>query len=285
MIRKLGALILTAGILATLTSCGKYSALYNELDAITAETVFPEAVSGRTELAQITEDVYAQQLALCEAYNEAYEKTDADGFLLRYADFEKNKVMSSLSKTRQELNDDSSNQFYMNMAVLLSDVTDCSNQEAYIEKRKLEAQSFCADYKTLINSTEEDFQTVNDIFVKYALGDNELVKKVFNDNMEMIMEASARSVEANAAADTEFRSNISKCNKTITALNEFYGGVTLEISKRINSSNKLLLKKLLQSMESVSKDERETMIRQLEDNEKLTMEMENTKRTGGSTRR
>ena len=279
--RKIGTIFCILALASSLTACGKYGKLQDELDTITAESTFPPVTEGATTLDDINNAVYEQQLALCTAYAEAYNKTGIDDFMLKYPKLDRDKVLSRLNDTRQDINDDSTDIFIENMALIVKDVTDIPNLSAYIEKRWSEVQVFYTDYNRFVNYGD-DYSVLSDLLLKYANSDNQLASEILKHNSDQFMNAAVLRIEKNAEAKEDFRVKITENNNIINAVNNLYGGVYTDLVKRINTANRNLAVKLLNSLETLSKSEKEKLLDQLDKGEDMTIELEETPRAGTS---
>ena len=95
-------------IVALMASCGSVSKMKKELNAIVVETAFTEPEIGFTTVDKIGEEVYKQQMILCEAYCETYDKTSYGLYENKFADIAKAKLMSELNNTRNRSEDHTS---------------------------------------------------------------------------------------------------------------------------------------------------------------------------------
>lgn len=263
---KIKAIICIVLVAAALSSCGKYSKLYETLDGMVLETVFPKASGGAESISDAEEDVVLQQKALCEAMAEAYRLTDIDSLRSKHPEINRNKMMSELSNKRQMLNNESEGVFLENMLVILEDI-DEEDKNAYILECLDEVKSFYIDYDRLVNADKEDYKIVSKIFVTYAFLENDFAKKIIVENSDFITEAATLTIENNAEEDSSFRANIAKNNEIIKAINEVLGGVkgNENYRTRINRANKKLLGKTLDSMSSMSQTERNSILNQFEE--------------------
>ncbi|MEE0944947.1 MAG: hypothetical protein UIM24_05820 [Clostridia bacterium] len=266
MLKKISAIICVVLVVTSLTSCGKYAKLYETLDGLVVETVFPEASSGATTIKQAGTSVYIQQKALCEAMAEAYNLTDIESLRSKHPEINRNKMMAELSTKRQYMNDTSASTFVENMNIILDKVDD-GDKSLYISKCLEEVKGFYKDYDKLVKADADDYKNVSKIFVSYAFSKNELAKKVILEHSDFITEAATRTIEENAEEDSSFRANISKNNEIIKAINEVLGGVSANESyrTRINKANRKLLVKTLGSMRSMSQAERDSILKQFEE--------------------
>lgn len=267
MFKKIGAAVCAILVLATLTSCGKYSQLYETLDAMTMETEFPKAASDATTASEAEAAVIEQQRALSEAMSEAYRLTDVESLRKEHQDINKSKMMSELSKKRRDLNSESMETFSENMEIILENV-EKDNKEMYITECEEEVKEFYRDYDKLINSdVEDDYDAISKIFLNYAFSDNEFAKSVIAENYKTVIKAAALTIEANANKEGSYRTNITKNNELIRAINEVIGEVEEKdiYRDRINKANRKLLEKTLSSMSNMSKAERDVILNQFEE--------------------
>ncbi|MBS7297469.1 MAG: hypothetical protein KIG65_00120 [Eubacteriales bacterium] len=268
MFKKISIIILSILLTTTLTSCGKYGKLYETLDSIVIQTVFPEAISGATTFDEARESVYMQQKALCESMIESYNLTDVETLREQHAQINRNKMMSELSSKRQALNNASTELFIENLKVILENVDEKQLElNMYIDNCVDEVLEFYSDYDKLVNSDLDDFETISKVFVSYAFSKNNFAKSVIVEYTDKITEAATKTIEQNANAQASFRTNIAKNNEIIKAINEVLGGVNSNANykKRINDANRKLLEKTLNSMSSMSQKERDAILSQFEE--------------------
>lgn len=263
---KIKAIICVILVVISLSSCGKYSKLYETLDSLVLETVFPQASGGAESIADAKDDVVLQQKALCEAMTEAYKLTDIESLRGKHPEINRNKMMAELSNKRQMMNYESEVAFIENMIVILEEV-DEEDKNDYIRECLDEVKSFYRDYDRIVNADEKDYKIVSKIFVTYASSENNFAKQIFVENSDFITEAATLTIENNAEEDSSFRANIAKNNEIIKAINEVLGGVkgNENYRTRINRANKKLLEKTLDSMSSVSQADKNEILAQFEE--------------------
>ncbi len=263
---KIKAIICVILVVISLSSCGKYSKLYETLDSLVLETVFPQASGGAESIADAKDDVVLQQKALCEAMTEAYKLTDIESLRGKHPEINRNKMMAELSNKRQMMNYESEVAFIENMIVILEEV-DEEDKNDYIRECLDEVKSFYRDYDRIVNADEKDYKIVSKIFVTYASSENNFAKQIFVENSDFITEAATLTIENNAEEDSSFRANIAKNNEIIKAINEVLGGVkgNENYRTRINRANKKLLEKTLDSMSSMSQADKDEILDQFEE--------------------
>ena len=271
--QKITAFLSVLLLISLLSSCGKYNELQSELDLISIEATLPDAAGGAVTLEEAAPQIYDQQIALCNIYNEAYQKTDSGAFVDRYTNLNKNKLLSELNSARQDIIEDYAEIFAENMVTILADVTDCTNVSAYVQKRYSEVQSFYLDYGRFM-SAGNDASVLCDLLIKYSESTNEIAKEMLKQNQEKFTEAAVVQIETNAAAKSDFRAKITNNNSIIDAINLVYGGVYDEYVKRINNASLELVTKLIESMESLTEKEKNTLIKQYKNGEEMTIELE-----------
>lgn len=280
--RKIISVFCIVLVIGLLSSCGKYGKVQNEIDEIKVENALPEANAGAVTLEEIKEAVYAQQLGLCSMYIDAYKQTDSEAFILKYPDLDKNKLLSLLNDAREDINKDNRQSFEENIAVLLTDVTDCTNMLAYVKKCEDEVIAFYDDYRKFNQASPEQYTVLCDILLKYFELGNSLADMFLQKNQEQFTEAAIAAIEKNAEATKDFRVSVNKNNEIIEVLNSVYGGVNSQGAQRINTANKALVVKLLNSMETLTDSERKSLLDQLEKGEDLTLEIEKTPLAGSA---
>ncbi len=242
MIKKTFMIVCSLALMLTLSSCGKYGEFTEELDALKVENSFPTAVGGATEVEETVESIRQQQVSLSLAYNEAKKITDTELFVEVYDGISPDRMASELSKTRNRINNENNECFRQNLMVILENVNDCSNVEAYIEKRIEEVKGFYLQYIELQNLDENSFEEVTSIFVSHANGKNEFAKWALKQKEIMVAESATRSIEQNSNVVVGHSAKLQKNNEIVTALNVLFGGVRGDTDhmERIKTSNKKL---------------------------------------------
>lgn len=267
MYKKIGLLVCLLLTSVLITSCGGHKEANADISSLEYSCTLPEALGGKTTLEDVSEEVFAQQVSACEAYYEAYQITDVGKFTDKYPDVPTSRLIESLSNKRQEINSEISEKFIENMTVILKDVTDCKNKERYINNCLDDARLFANDYHRIVTATAADFVKINNILVNYAQSDNEFAIQVLKNHSDLVIETALLDIEHNAEAEESFRANITKNNDTIEAVNNIYGGFGggKENKRRVNDASMKLLKKLLDSVETMTEYERRDVIKQLEE--------------------
>ena len=266
MLKKINAIICVILAIISLSSCGKYGKLYETLDSLKIETVFPAVEISVSSISEAKEYAFIQQRALCEAMVEAYKITDIDTLRDKHPDINRNKMMSELSNKRVLLNNESIIAFRDNINILLENV-DEQDRISYIQKCVKEVEDFYLDYDKITDPDNDNYKTISKIFTTYAFSRNEFAKYIIVENADKITEAATLTIEENAEEETSLRANITKNNQIIKAINEVLGGVNANENyrARINEANRKLLEKTLDSMSSMSQAERDSILRQFEE--------------------
>ena len=267
MYKRLGLTVLMLILSALITSCGGNKEAYQEISSLEFNHSMPVAVVGSKTLEEAADSIYKQQTSLCEAYLKTYQMTDVNKYTDKYPDVPLNKLKESLNNKRKELNSKIADDFAENLGKILENVTDCENKERYIKKCFDDARLFFNDYDKIVNATEEDFVKVNNVLVSYSDAGNDFAFRVLKDNQDFVMAMAIRDIEHNANVEESFRANITKNNETIDAINAVYGGLgeNQEYRDIVDEASMTLLVKLLDSVETMTEEERQYVIAQLEE--------------------
>lgn len=266
-------LILSAAVLMlVLCSCGKMSEVQRYADEIDVSAAYEQTESGAMLLEEIQDDVYSMQLTLCDALATVYDKTDIDNLTIEYPQSKKKKVVSILNLRRQEIAQTLTTEFEERMAELLTDVSDCTNKRTYIVKRRSEAVNFQMDYSKL--NGVSDSKGFSDILIRYADVDNGFARRYLNENKEMLVAAAVETIEENSRQTSGFRALVAKNNSIVGALDTIFKTIKRSDADRINKANAELIIKLLNSMETLSDDEKKRLTAQLESGEEMKIDIE-----------
>ena len=267
MYKRLGLTVLMLILSALVTSCSANEKAYEEISSLEFNHIMPAAFAGNKSLEEAADSIYQQQTSLCAAYLKTYQMTDINKYLEKYPGTPLNKLKESLNNKRKELNSKIAEEFAQNLDKILRNVTDCENKERYIQKCLDDARLFFGDYDKIVNATEEDFIKVNNVLVNYADSTNKFALRVLKDNQEFVMAMAIRDIEYNATAEESFRANITKNNDTIDAINTVFGGLgdNKEYRNIVDEASMTLLVKLLDSVETMTEEERQYVISQLEE--------------------
>ncbi len=255
--------ILTSLLLMVLllTSCGNVSKMKKELDMIDIESTFPETVGGFTSVDEIGDAVYEQQLALCVAYCETYEKTRYGMYENKFRDITKSKLMSELNNTRSRLNDECVSIFAQNMYSILMDVKDCQNMQTYITKRRNEVLEFFLDYADFVLEKGDVAEKRSTILLKYFEKKNEFAVSFIKNNKDSFINACVEIVERNGDKTDNLRVHVDENNRIIKALNELFDGTSKDVAKRVNVANRKLAEKVLKDMDDLTEEEKKEILK------------------------
>lgn len=256
----LGALFI---VLVT-SSCGSVSRMKGVLDEITIETVFNEPMTGFTSMEEIGDAVYEQQMILCEAYCETYEKTGYGLYENKFPDITKSKLMSELNNTRYRLNNECVQKFAINLMLILDEVTDCENKQAYIAKRRNEVLEFYQDYREFNLAKGNAAAKRSTMLLKYFEKNNEFAVSFLKNNKQAFIDACVEVIEANSEKSDDLRKYVLENNKLIKALNELFGGTTKDTAKRVNAANRKLAERILNTMGELTDEEKEAILNEID---------------------
>lgn len=249
-------------IMALVSGCSNYDDINAALDSITIQNILPkvEEDASYQSLESVEDLVYEQQLAACVMYADTYNQTYYQQFI---DDGRKEgKIANICADKRKSINTDIEIAFAINVYRLLQDVRDCSNIDAYVVKTHKDVLDFYDVYDKYLNSEDQDDALIA-LLLDYNERSNILAFKFLDEKRTDVFETTLARIEDNAATDDNFRFKINQNNAIITALNSVYGGVPEKYAEKIAELNNELAKKLLMSLESVSDEDREKLLEQL----------------------
>ncbi len=270
--RKYLKILSACVLMLAISSCGKMSEMQKYVDKIEVSAQFGQVRSDAVLLEDIQDDVYSLQLALCDALSRAYEETDIDNLTVEYPSSKKEKVVSILNLRRQEISEELTTEFGERMAELVANVADCTNKQTYITKRRSEAVNFQMDYSKL--NGVEDSKGFSDILIRYSDLENSFARRYLNENKDMLVAAAIETIEENAQQSSGLRALVAKNNSIVSALDTIFKTIKKSDADRINKANAELIVKLLNSMETLSADEKKRLMAQLESGEDMKIDIE-----------
>ncbi len=264
MKKKISVYAICCALLASmLTGCANYDDITVSLDEVTIQNTLPKVSENASydSLAEIDDLVYEQQLNACLMYYDAYTKT----YYKQFEDGKRkpDKIAYMCTEKRKTIDTDIEVAYAINIYRLLQDIDDCSNPDAYVVKTHKDVLDFYDIYAEYENGDNPQ-DTLLKILVEYYERSNILAFTFLREQSEEVFDAALARIEENASVDKDFRVYVNENNIIISALNEVYGGVPDKYSRKISTLNTFLAKKLLMSLENITEDEREKLLRQLE---------------------
>lgn len=258
---------LTVLILLTATGCSKYSDIQAELDEITIENILPDLPKTKMKkLADTDEAIYEQQLAVCRMLSDAYNDTYYLNFVNDNKRYNKDKLSQICNDKRIEIDQEIANNFVLNIYHIISEVKDCQNQDAFIEKTYEDVLNFYDYYDKYLTSRNKN-QVLCDILTNYSERNNLLALNFLTKNEQKVYNAATTIIEQNAESektdDYSYRYYINKNNRIVNALNFVFDGVPKQYAARISKANTLLAEKLMDSLDSISDSEKEKLMSML----------------------
>ena len=250
-------------MMSALAGCANYSGIEQALEEITIENTLPETSDEEfTSLEEANDAIYEQQLAACKVYAEIYDKTHYSQFLGSEKGLKNDKTASICYSYRRELKDDALTKFYQNIYLIIKDCDDCTNEEAFLEKANADVENFYDAYAKYLSSDNPEEELCR-ILVNYSERRNILALSFLERNKQKVYMASTDMIEKNAQTDENFRFYLNKNNNIISALNNVYNGVPSLYASRISEATTVLSKNLLNSLESLTDNERRVLMDQL----------------------
>ena len=244
------------------TACGDYSSIETQLSEVEIENQLPDISEGGYKTMEEAEDpVYEQQIAACLMLSDSYNQTYYENFIAD-AQGSKKRIMEICNKKRQSIDEDIEELYKSNIYMIMEDVEDCPNVDAYVAKTYANVQTFYDQYNKYLTAEDEDIALTN-ILSYYYDRTNVLAKSFLARNEKDVFDAAVSVIEDNARAEEDFRFYINKNNTIIKALNEIFGGVSAEYAQRIEKSSNKLAVNLINSLESLSDRERGVLMDEL----------------------
>ncbi len=272
MLKKLLAYFLAVIALFSLAACGETNSVFKEIDAIEAKFDFPEAKSDKFKLEAANGYILAQQDALLDAYVYNIQSTDIKLFENKVEENERSALIPALNKKRVELNGQAEEIFFSNMEIILQNVYDFENKEALTLVKKNEVSEFSTDYIRILNIDNEKPDLIDKMVQDYIVLSNSYANRILRVNKDKIIDKVILMVEENSKATESFQTYINLNNESVRAINYLFGGVgeNEEFRTRINDSNYRLLEKTIEGMAELTDAEKESMLAQLRENQRLS---------------
>ena len=259
MKKKLLLLSMCSLTLICSSGCSAYSSIRSELDQVTIQNTLPEVPSRKAKsIKDVEDDVYDQQIAVCEMLTDSYEKTYYQNFTSNNKGSSR-KISEICNDKRMSINKDIQERFYRNIFDLISDADDCLNPKAYVEKAYDNVLTFYDAYNKYMTDDNKDVNLTN-ILLNYNERRNVLAHSFLARHEKEVFKAAVAVIEGNAAADDEFRFYVNKNNLIINALNDEFGGVPKEYAERITAASTKLAINLVNSLSSLTDKERKDLL-------------------------
>ncbi len=260
--RKIFFVIASLAVLLLFTGCGDYSSIEAQLRDIEIENRLPDLPEEEIRTMEEAEDaVYVQQLAACEMLSDSYNQTHYTNFLENVNGNDK-RIAEICNKKRKSIDTEIEELYKNNIYKIMENVTDCPNVDAYVTKTYANVLTFYDEYDNYLNADNTDV-ALTEILSYFYDRTNVLAKSFLSRNEKKVFEAAVSVIEGNAQTDEDFRFYINKNNIIIKALNEIFGGVSLDYANRIEAASDKLAVNLLNSLESLTTRERGLLMDEL----------------------
>lgn len=262
--KRIKILLIAAALLGLLSGCGDKSVLKSELELVNIKSELPEVGTEDCDrLDEADEYVYEQQLAACDMYIEAYERTKSSDYAEKYKDdLDKDLVSYLCNNRRKELYEDIEKQLHDNIFLMVKTVEDCDNIPAYIERVNADVVNFYDYYNEYMNSDDQN-EALCKILKTFYERTNILAFTFMSEHKEEFIDAALEKIEENAWANDDLNMRIAMNNEYIKALNIVYDGVPSEYALQIEEANMKLARKLLESDAELSKEDVDKIMHQL----------------------
>ena len=257
-------LIVLSGILiSALAGCGEKSGLATELDAIEFEAELPAVgITDCRYLAQADDEVYKQQIAACELYNEAYKLTNGNVFKRKYRDVNATKVFHACYDKRREMNLKIATTLNDNVKAMIYSVEDCDNIPAYLRRVIDDTEDFYDYYDAYVNA-DGDIDPACRILTAFYERSNILAFRFMKENKDDMIHSAVQKIVKNSLATEDLNKYISENNDLVKALNIVYGGVSEEYGELITNSEIRLVRRMLEEANKFAADDIDKLMRQL----------------------
>lgn len=264
MLRKIKLAFICGLLLLLISACGNKSDLTNELGAVALTKTLPEvSVTDCVRLADADDAVYEQQIAACEMYCEAYELTKTSNYIDKYKDdMKKNKIAYYCNSRRKDLQLDIDTALSDNINLIVGNVVDCDNIDAYVDRVNYDVENFYDYYSEYINSGYNRDAVCKILRVFYQRSNIFAFRFMAENKNDFIVKA-VEKIEENSNKTTALNMYIAENNDIIKALNSVYGGIPSEYVEIVTRANIILARRLLESDSELSEDAINSLMHQL----------------------
>lgn len=247
------------------SGCTNNSNIKNSLEKVRITSELPTPSEKKyTSLEQASDAIYKQQIAACDMYWEAYEKTYYQNFIdedMKPKD--KTRAAHTCNSYRNNLLSDLRTDFYKNIYIIIKDCDDCENKDAFLEKANNDVLGFY-DYYIAYKQTDDEEQALCKLLVDFSERRNVLALSFLDRNKKAVYEATTNIIENNADTNESYRFYLNKNNSIVSALNDVYGGVSPQYAERIKKATTKLSVNYLNSLENLTDSERRVLMDQLD---------------------
>lgn len=263
MTNKLKLAAVCGFLVLILAGCGEKSDLKAELDAIEFEAELPAVnITDCRYLSQADEEVYKQQIAACELYNEVYRLTDGNVFKEKYEDVKEKRLFHECYNKRKEMNLDIATALNDNVRAMVYSVEDCENISAYLKRVIDDTEDFYDYYDAYMNA-EGDIGPACNILKAFYERSNILAFRFMNENRDDMISSAVQRIVENSYSTDDLHKYISENNDLIKALNTVFGGVSGEYSDLITTSEIRLVRRMLEESNNLAADDIDSLMYQL----------------------
>ncbi|MBQ3427104.1 MAG: hypothetical protein IJH37_08175 [Clostridia bacterium] len=263
MTNKLKLAGICGALVLILAGCGEKSELKAELDTIEFEATLPAVnITDCRYLSQADDEVYKQQIAACELYNEAYRLTDGIIYKKKYEDVKKKKLFHECYDKRKSMNLEIATALNDNVRAMIYSVEDCENIGAYLKRVVDDTEDFYDYYYAYVNS-DGDIGPACSILKAFYERSNILAFKFMDENSEDMIKSAVKRIVDNSYATEDLHKYISENNDLIKALNTVFGGVSQEYSELITTSEIRLVRRMLEESNNLAADDIDKLMNQL----------------------
>ena len=263
MTNKLKLAFLCGILVLILVGCGENSELKAELDAIEFEAELPAVnITDCRYLSQADDEVYRQQIAACELYNEAYRLTDGNVYKKKYKDIKEKKLFHECYEKRKTLDLGIATALNDNVNAMVYSVEDCENIRAYLKRVIDDTEDFYDYYDAYVNASDDIGPACN-ILKSFYERSNILAFRFMNEHREDMVHSAVQRIVKNSYETEDLHKYISENNDLIKALNTVYGGVSTEYTKLVTEAEIRLVRRMLEESNTLAAEDIDKLMYQL----------------------
>lgn len=255
--------LLCVGSVLALGGCGKKDEdIYNRIQNTQIDIELADVPDGEyTSLNEAGDDIYELQLSVCDLYIETYHNLNANNY--KSSDINKKKLARACYTRRNELNDDIKMEFYKKLYQLIRNCSDCTNQNAFLQRAHNDILGFYDSYEKYLNAEDTDAALVQ-MLIDYSQKRNILALSFLERNERKVFTSAINTIEANAETEENMRFYVNKNINIRDSLKYVYDDIPERYMERIEEAHINLSMRLLDSLENITEREREALIDQLQ---------------------
>ena len=230
-----------------LAGCGEKSEIKARLETVQISSELPEVTDVQYRyLSEADEAVYEQQIAACEMFYEAYQLTKTSDYIDMYEDAaSEERIASYCNDRRKVLNDEIEKSLRDNVEKMLKVVEDCDNVKAYLDRVVYDTRTFYDYYGNYMYSDNRE-EAICEILTAFHERPNVLAFGFMRVNKDEFVDTALVRIVNNSLVNNDYNKYILESNEIVKVLNTVYGGVSAEYAEIINTSNRKLIRNMLE---------------------------------------